>query len=420
MYDYRYVRRPVRRNRLFLLLVLLVTFALGVQVERRGWLPSSLHHEPPESARAFQPFWETWYLVHQRYVDQENVKDDRMVQGAILGMLATLGDLGHTTYLTKDEVQRLEANLKGKLEGIGCLISLRKQGPTIRQTMPRSPAREAGLQPGDVLIEVDGKDVHGLSLEQLVQYVRGQAGSEVHLKVLRGDPPKPVDFDIKRAKVDVPDIAWHMLPGQPIAHVAIQNFGEHTDEQLRTALADAHKQGAKGLILDVRGNPGGLKEQAVKVTSEFLQSGEVVFIEKDATGNEKPVAVEPNGVARDIPLCVLIDEASASSSEIFGGAIQDYERGKLIGMRTFGTGTVLGEFKLSDGSALLLAVDQWLTPKGRQIWHKGITPDIEVPLPQGAYSLLPESERNLTAEALAKSTDAQLLKAIEVLKKELP
>src|SRR5262249_41002281 len=152
---------PVRRNRLFLVLLLLVTFALGVQVERRAWLPSSGRREPPEIARAFQPFWETWYLVHQRYVDRENVKDDRMVQGAILGMLATLGDLGHTTYLTKDEVQKLEANFRGEFEGIGCIISMPKQGPTIRQTMPKSPARKAGLQPGDILVEVDGKDVHG-------------------------------------------------------------------------------------------------------------------------------------------------------------------------------------------------------------------------------------------------------------------
>jgi carboxyl-terminal processing protease len=217
----------------------------------------------------------------------------------------------------------------------------------------------------------------------------------------------------------VPDIAWHMLPGQPIAHVAIQNFGAHTDEQLRAALAAARKQGAKGLILDLRGNRGGLKEQAVKVTSEFLKPGELVFIEKDANGKEKPVEVEPDGVARDIPLCVLIDDGTASSAEILAGAIQDYQRGKLIGTTTFGTGTVLGEFKLTDGSAVLLAVDQWLTPKGRQIWHKGIAPDIEVQLPQGAYSLLPESERTLSADALAKSKDTQLLKAIEVLKKEL-
>jgi carboxyl-terminal processing protease len=419
MYDYRSVRRPVRSNRLFLLLLLLVAFSLGVQVERRGWLPGSSWREPPEAERTFEPFWETWHLVHERYVDRQNVKDERMMQGAILGMLATLGDVGHTTYLTKEEVQQLESSLRGELEGIGCLISMRKQGPTIRQTMPKSPARKAGLQPGDVLIEVDGKDVHGLSLEQLVQYLRGPAGSAVHLKVLRGDPPKPVDFDIHRAKVDVPDIAWHMLPGQPIAHVAIQNFGAHTDEQLRAAITEARKQGAKGLILDLRGNRGGLKEQAVKVTSEFLKPGELVFIEKDANGKEKPVAVEPEGVARDIPLCVLIDDGTASSAEILAGAIQDYQRGKLIGTTTFGTGTVLGEFKLTDGSAVLLAVDQWLTPKGRQIWHKGIAPDIEVQLPQGAYSLLPESERTLSADALAKSKDTQLLKAIEVLKKEL-
>jgi carboxyl-terminal processing protease len=419
MFDYRSVRRPVRRNRLLLVLLWLVTFALGVQVERHGWLRGSWRREPPEAERAFEPFWETWHLVHKRYVNREQIKDDRMVHGAILGMLATLGDLGHTTYLTRDEVQRLESSLKGELEGIGCLISMRKQGPTIRQTMPKSPARKAGLQAGDVLIEMDGKDVHGLSLDQLVQYVRGPAGSEVHLKVLRGDPPNTVDFAIRRAKVDVPDIAWHMLPGEPIVHLAIQSFGEHTDEQLRAALAEARKQGAKGLILDVRGNPGGLKEQAVKVTSEFLKTGEVVFIEKDADGNEKPIHVEPNGVAGDIPLCVLIDEGTASSSEILAGALRDYQRGKLIGMRTFGTGTVLGQFKLSDGSALLLAVDQWLTPHRQLIWHKGIEPDIEVSLPQGAYSLLPESERKLTADTLAKSKDTQLLKAIEVLKKEL-
>ena len=155
------------------------------------------------------------------------------------------------------------------------------------------------------------------------------------------------------------------------------------------------------------------------MASEFLKAGEVVFIEKNAKGETNEVTALPDGVARDIPLCVLLDEGSASSSEIFAGAIQDHERGKLIGTRTFGTGTVLGEFKLSDGSAVLLAISEWLTPKERRIWHKGITPDIEVSLPQEASILMPESETELTADVLAHSSDTQLLKAIEVLKKEL-
>lgn len=407
-----------RRNRLFTILLVLAAFMLGMQAERRGWLVPG--NEPAEVRQTFRPFWETWYLVHKDYVDRASVNDERMTQGAILGMLASLGDVGHTTYLTRDEVKRLEESLKGELEGIGATMSSKQGVPTIEQTMPKSPAREAGLRRGDIVLQVDGQDVHGLSLQQLVQHIKGPAGTTVHLKVLRGDPPRPVELDIQRAKIDIPDVVWQMLPDTPLAHVTLLNFGKRTDDQLRDALAQARQEGAKGLILDVRGNPGGLKEQAVKVTSEFLKPGEIVFIEKNAQGQSKPIPAEPGGVASDIPLCVLINEGTASSAEILAGALQDYQRGQLIGERTFGTGTVLREYQLSDGSAVLLAVDQWLTPKERQIWHKGITPDLKVELPLRASPLLPESGTKLSAKALADSKDTQLLKAIEILKKELP
>lgn len=413
MYD----PRGYRRNRLFTILLIVTAFALGVHVERRGWFLGA--DEPPEVRRTFRPFWESWNLVHEKYVDQKSVNDERMTQGAIFGMLASLGDMGHTRYLTKEEVQRLQEDLKGELYGIGASISIRKQRPTIIYTLPKSPARDSGMKPGDLIQQVDGKDVQSMSLQQIVQRVRGPAGTKVHLKVLRGDPPRPVDLEIERARVDVPDVSWKMLPGVPIAHMALRNFGEHTDEQLRAALEAAREQGAKALILDLRGNPGGLKEQAVRVTSEFLKPEEVVFLQKDAKGETKSILAEKDGIAQDIPLCVLIDEGTASSSEILAGAIQDHERGKLIGTRTFGTGTVLGQYPLSDGSALLLAISEWLTPKGRQIWHKGITPDIEVSLPKDAPIVMPESETKLNAEELAQSKDTQLLKAINVMKTEL-
>jgi carboxyl-terminal processing protease len=335
-------------------------------------------------------------------------------------MLASLGDTGHTTFLTPADVKRLRSGLEGHLEGIGARMSVRKGRPTIIQTMPNSPARAAGVQAGDVLVAVDGQKVEGMSLDQIVDKVRGPAGTTVHLRVLREGEARPLDIDVPRARINVPDVTWHMLPGAAVAHVALREFGKSADDQLRTALGEARGKGARALILDVRGNPGGLKDQAVAVTSEFLKPGEVVFIERDAAGRETKVpAVEEAGRAPAVPLCVLIDEGTASSAEIFAGALQDYGRGKLVGTRTFGTGTVLEPFALSDGSAILLAVAEWLTPKGRQIWHHGIEPDVEVPLPSGTSILMPESEDDLTAAGLAQTTDKQLFKAFELLRDQI-
>lgn len=408
-----------RRNRLFRILLILAVFALGVQVERYGWL--SHGGEPAETRHLFRPFWEAWRYIHQDYADPSSVEDERLMQGSIRGMVDSLGDTGHTAYLTRDEVNELTERLKGKLEGIGATINLPKAGmPTIVQTLPKSPARRAGLRPGDVILEVGGQEVHDLSMQLLIQRIKGPPGSKVQLKVLRGDPPHSVELDIERAEINIPDVAWQMLPDAPLARVSILNFGKNADEQLREALAEARKEGAKGLVLDVRGNRGGLKEQAIRVTSEFLKTGQTVFIEKDAHGKTTPVPVLPGGVAPEIPVCLLINQGTASSAEILAGALQDYQRGQLIGERTFGTGTVLREYQLSDGSALLLAIVQWLTPKEREIWHKGIAPDIPVKMPAGVSVLLPESGTKLSAKALADSKDAQLQKAIEVLKKELP
>jgi carboxyl-terminal processing protease len=257
-----------------------------------------------------------------------------------------------------------------------------------------------------------------MSLDRIAAMVRGKAGTEVHLKILRPGETQPLDFTITRAHVDVPDVTWHMLPGVPIAHVAIEEFGDKAHDQLQKALTEAQAQGAKALILDVRTNPGGLKDQAVAVTSMFLKNG-VVFIEQDSKGHETKVPVKPGGEWTDIPLCLLIDQGTASSSEIFAGALQDYGRGKLIGARTYGTGTVLMPYRLSDDSAVLLAVSEWLTPKERRIWHEGIKPDIAVPLPEGVSILLPETAGNLSAEDLAKTEDKQLLKALEVMKEQV-
>jgi carboxyl-terminal processing protease len=335
-------------------------------------------------------------------------------------MLESLGDVGHTTFLTADEWKRMQDGLKGSFEGIGAVIAPRNHRYTVLKTLPHSPAREAGLKVGDVVLRVDGKDVEGLSQEQLVQMVRGRALSKVKLTVQRAGLGYPIDLVITRAHLELPDVTWRMLPGTKVAHIAIREFGEHVDEQLKAAIEKARKEGVRGLILDVRGCPGGLKDQAVAVTSEFLKPGEVVFIEQDGQGRRTEVPVtDKGGAAGDLPVVVLTDEGTASSAEIFAGALQDYGRAKLVGARTIGTGTVLAPLVLSDGSAILLAVDQWLTPKGRQIWHTGIKPDVEVELPPDTPPLQPDDETTLDAAALARSPDKQLREALDLIQKEL-
>jgi carboxyl-terminal processing protease len=400
------------------ILLLMAGFTVGVAFDRMVWLRGSAEQPPPGLGHKFDPFWEAWNLVQENYVDRTAVDAEKMTRGAIEGMLRSLGDEGHTSYLTPEEYDQMEEDLEGKMGGIGVYMTMRNRAFVVTGVIPKSPAQAAGLHPGDVFLQVEGKDIQDLSMDRLKAQVRGKPGTPVHLEMHREGESRPVEFTITRALIEVPDVTWHMLPELPIAHVAIKDFGEQAQAQLQKAVREATEQGAKGLLVDVRGNPGGLKDQAVAVTSEFLKDG-VVFIEQDMKGVRKPEAVQPGGHATDIPVVLLIDDGTASSAEIFAGALQDHGRAKLVGTQTFGTGTVLQPFELKDGSAVLLAVAQWLTPKGREIWHKGITPDVEVPLPDDAALLLPEMEGDLDAAALSRSGDKQLLKGLEVLQEQL-
>jgi carboxyl-terminal processing protease len=248
-----------------------------------------------------------------------------------------------------------------------------------------------------------------------VTLVRGPAGSTVRLTIIHPGEATPVEVPIVRDVIEVPPVDWAMVPGTDVAMVRIVQFSEGTVDGLQTALAEAKAAGATAIVLDLRNNPGGLVDEAVGVGSTFIPEG-VVYIREDADGEQIPVKVrdEPR---TDLPMTVLVDFGSASSAEIVTGALQDQGRAKAVGTRTYGTGTVLNEFSLSDGSAIRLGVEQWLTPKGRQIFPSGIDPDIEVVLEPEVLPLEPVDIESMSVRELLDSGDAQLLRALQELGK---
>ena len=409
---------PPRKLPVPLVLVLLAGFAVGVLAERAGWLPGG-RTEPA----TYATFWEAREKIQANFVEREKTRDANLSTGAINGMVNALGDRGHTSYLTKKSRDRMREGLAGEIEGIGARVALVSTRATVVQVMPKSPARAAGVKAGDVLVAVDGQSTLGQTLPQVVDRLRGKTGSTVQLRLARVGSKNPLELSVARQKVDVPEVAWHLLPGEPkVAHLALQRFSATSSKQMHAALAEIAKKDVAGLVFDLRGNGGGLKEQAIAIAADFLPPDVVVLIQEDAAGVREEVRTGGDGNWRDRPMVVLVDGGSASSAEILAGALRDHGRARIVGTRTFGTGTVLREFGLRDGTALLLAVSKWYTPNGHQIWNQGIQPDKDclVALPAGALPLIPDDERPLTAEEFARSTDKQLIAALARLRERMP
>ncbi len=374
---------------------------------------------PKEAVQDFQLMAEAWNAIGQDYVDRSSVQPRRMTYGAISGMVDSLGETGHSGFLSPEMVQAERIVEKGRFAGIGAEVQMKDKHVVIVAPMDGSPAQKAGIRPGDIIVQVDGRDVAGLPLQQVVGKIMGPAGTRVVLTLKDPATGRERTADITRADIPLQSVTWRMLPDSRIAHVRIAFFSRGTSQALEKAAAEIGRRGAKGLILDLRNNPGGLLDMAVSVASLFLESG-TVLQEKNAKGEIRAVAVEAGGRKSGLPMIVLINAGTASASEIVAGALQDAKRATLVGETTFGTGTVLKSVPLSDGSALMLAVMEWLTPKGRTIWHKGIAPDVTVALPADISPLVPEAEQGMTAAQLRASKDRQLLRAIDLLKDKLP
>jgi len=404
------------RNILFVfvgLLLLAGSFSGGVLV---GWLipshtttpigtlsttqtPAPTATSPSTTARdtLFAPFWESWDIVHQQYIDQP-VDDTKLMEGAIRGMIDSLGD-AHSGYMTPDEYSQANAPLTGSYEGIGAYVDTSGKVLTIVSAMPGSPAEKAGLKAGDEIIAIDGKSMEGIDPSIALRSVLGPANTTVTLTIHRPDPETVMDVTITRSTISLPSMESKMLDSN-IAYVALYTFGETTDTDLKAALTELLAKNPKGLILDLRGNGGGYLNTAIEVVSEFISSG-VVMYEDQGNGQRQTYTAIAGGLATDIPMVVLVDGGTASASEITAGAIQDYGRGKLVGVTTYGKGSVQNWIPLENNQgAVRITIARWLTPKERQINGVGLTPDYVV-------------ER--TDADIQSGKDPQLDKAIQLL-----
>ncbi|MCZ2127817.1 MAG: S41 family peptidase [Anaerolineales bacterium] len=339
---------------------------------------------PEEMQALFAPFWETWNLVHKNYVDQP-VDDVEMMRGAISGMMQSLGDQ-HTTYMPPEVYKEATADLAGSYEGIGAYVDTTADYLTVTSPIPGSPAEKAGLMPGDKIVAIDGEDMTGIDAELARRKVLGPAGSTVVLTILRKGEDKTFDVSITRQKITIASASGKMLEGD-IAYIQLTTFGDQTMSELQNTLAELLPQKPKAIILDLRNNGGGYLQTAVEVASQFMDKG-VVLYEQFGDGRRNTYNVIPGGKLTDpsIPMIVLINEGSASASEIVAGALQDVGRAKLLGTVSYGKGSVQNWIPLSgDNGAARITIAKWLTPNERAIHKIGLTPDYPVELTKEDY-----------------------------------
>ncbi len=401
MTDFAFTQsRTTRRlaGLLALTVVFVAGFALGTGTQSATAQVNPNTRMPTDIEEDFAPFWETYNLIRKTYLNPVEV--ETLVDGAINGLIESLDD--QFSGYVEPEFHAFDTDLSGSITGIGVVIQEDEETKliSIANVLPGTPAEAAGLVEGDVFMEVNGEDASGFSTDQLAARVRGQEGTTVTLKMLRGE--KELDFSIVRALINVPNIETKVIE-DTYAYVKLNQFTGEARNQLNTAIGELAMENKQGLILDLRGNPGGLLSAAVQVASMFIPDDKIVLYEQFADGTEQVFNADGSDLGLTIPIVVLVDERSASASELVVGAWKDYDLVTVIGTTTFGKGVVQSQRDLVNGGGLRLTIARWLSPNRNSIHKLGITPDIEVTWDADARKANPEA-------------DPQLQRAIDFLK----
>ncbi|MDO8600037.1 MAG: S41 family peptidase [bacterium] len=347
----------------------------------------------------FSLFWDVWSRLEDEYVDHDKIDREKLVYGAISGMVKAVGD-PYTTFFPPVESKRFQEDVSGSFSGIGAEIGIRKDVLTIVTPLKGSPAERAGIMAGDKVLKINATSTAELSLEEAVGFIRGPKGTEVTLTVSRNGSETIKDITITRDTIVVPVIETKKI-GNDVFYIHLLNFNETSSVEFRKALQEMLLSGRRKLIFDVRNNPGGYLHRAIDIASWFLPAGEAVSIERRSDGYEFTYRSSGNKFLETMPVVVLINEGSASASEIVAGALRDIRGITLVGEKTFGKGSVQEYSELPRGTSIKITVAKWLTPKGTSINDTGIEPDVEV---------------KRTPEDVENDRDPQLDKAVEVLR----
>lgn len=349
----------------------------------------------------FSLFWNAWDKLKSKYVDTEKLDAQKLVYGAIKGMLAATGD-PYTNFFDPTENKKFSEDITGSFEGIGAELGIKNGILTIIAPLQGAPAEKAGLRAGDKIVKIDGKNTIDLSIEQAVDLIRGQRGTQVTLTILRSGEQDTRDIKVERNVINVKSVTAE-TKGDNVAYIKITRFGEETSKDFQTALQKAVAKKPSGIIIDLRNNPGGYLQSSIDMASKLLPKNDVVVIEESGDKQQKKMYTTGGDIASGFPTVVLINEGSASASEILAGALKDDRSNvTLVGKKSFGKGSVQEFIDMPQGTAIKITVARWLTPSGKQINEEGIHPDVEV---------------NLTNEDFDNDRDPQLDKALEILKK---
>lgn len=346
----------------------------------------------------FSLFWKVWNAVETKYAGRSSIDRQKMVWGAAQGMVNALGD-PYSVFFPPHEAELFETSVKGKFSGIGIEIGMRDNVITVISPLKDTPAYRAGLKAGDKIIKINATSTQDMTLDEAVFLIRGERGTPVTLTISREGQKQPLEIKIVRDNIQIPILDTEKKDNG-IFVIKLYNFSENSPDAFRSALREMISSGSDKLILDLRGNPGGYLEASVDMASWFLPPGKIVSIEDFGNSDQENYRSRGYDIFKNLPFVILVDEGSASASEILAGALQDYKIATLVGTKTFGKGSVQELVPITGDTSLKLTIARWLTPNGRSISEKGLEPDVEVKMT--------EEDRNA-------GKDPQMQKAIEIL-----
>lgn len=388
---------PAKRkyNLIFLVLVIFLSFGIGVWI---GRIQIVCDVCPPEDIN-FSLFWESYYKIKEKFVDNNRIDTQEIIYGAISGMVKSLDD-PYTVFFSPKDTKRFTEDVKGVFEGVGMEIGIRKGQLQVIAPLEGTPAQKAGLLAGDKILKVDDDSTAEITIEEAVDLIRGPRGTDVVLTIYREDWQESKEITITRGVIEVPSLRWELLENDSIVYLKLYQFSQKAGFDFRKAVFEILDTPPKKIIIDLRNNPGGYLEIAQEIAGWFLEKGELVVVEEFGDGSKIEYKANGNPAFLDYKVVVLINEGSASGSEILAGALRDNRNIPLIGEKSFGKGSVQELVELREGSSLKITVAKWLTPDGHLITEIGLEPDIEV---------------KMTIEDYKEDRDPQLNKAIEVL-----